>query len=562
MSIKTGIDIDRKFPELSKVNNDIAGLTMAVYSPMSYILPTKIKEYEEKYDQTVREGKSVFKQIDRERAIVNLMRVNMLKRMESSVHSFALTLSRLLEKINKMIEILNSDKEFSFVFDSDDEDYDYEGNTIGDKIQVNVEDIDKIRMLQDLNEDKAAVDNLLSFCEIVDEDNDEKLIKLKEIISEKINNPLNDNNKKIIVFTTFSDTADYLYDKLSPWLLKEHNLHTALVSGSATRVNTKNINNKFDAILSHFSPKSNRYDTKGNDIDLLIATDCISEGQNLQDCDYLINYDIHWNPVQRFGRVDRIGSENKFIQLVNFWPNMELDEYINLINRVKNKMVMLDMSATADDNLIMPELKELEYRKKQLEQLQKEVLEVEEMQGGISITDLTLDDFIMSLDRYMKDNPNVLERYPTGIYSVTNIDEKVKDECVKGVIYCLKQTKYTEIQDNATSLYPYYLVYVSNTGDIHITNTNPKHILDIFKAICENKTEPIESLVKEFNKETKNGTDMTRYSELLEKAVFDIKGIVEQKGIESLFKIGQSTLLENTISGLNDFELISFLVVK
>lgn len=389
---------------------------------------------------------------------------------------------------------------------------------------------------------------------------------LKNHISKKIKNPINASNKKIIIFTSFSDTAEYLYANIHDWLLKEHGLYCGLVTGgSGVRTNLKTVSNQFEEILMHFSPRSNHLDVNKEQIDILIATDCISEGQNLQDCDYLINYDIHWNPVrivQRFGRIDRIGSINKVIQLVNFWPNMELDEYINLEHRVKNRMVMLDLSATGDDDLLSAESKNLEYRKNQLKQLQNEVLDVEDLQGGISITDLTLDDYIMSLDRFMKENPNVLEKYPTGVYAVTNIPDKNKEECVEGVIYCLKQKKHTDSQELATSLYPYYLVYVNSDGSIHVKNTNPKKILDLYKVLCQTKSESIESLVKKFNKKTKNGSDMSEYTDLLEKAIYDIKGIVEQKGIQSLFQLGQATLLDNTVSGLNDFELVSFLVVE
>ena len=564
ISITNDIDSEKEFPDFSYVNGQIAGLNLAVYSPMVYILPTKIAKYEKIYDQEVKEGQSIFKQVDREKAIVNLMRVNILKRMESSVNSFALTLERVLKRIDDMYKILESNEEFDDEFDEETEDLDDDTNTVGGKIKIKASDIDKIKMMQDLDEDREVLSELLDFAGRVNADRDLKLGRLKQEIVNKIKNPLNNDNKKVIVFTTFSDTAEYLYDNLSDWLLKEMGVYSALVTGGNTKNNHSKIRNDFDSILSHFSPKSNSYDTKSNDIDLLIATDCISEGQNLQDCDYLVNYDIHWNPVrivQRFGRIDRIGSDNKYIQLVNFWPNMELDEYINLENRVRNKMVMLDMSATGDDNLISPEFKELDYRKQQLQQLQNEVLDVEEMQGGISITDLTLDDFMMSLDRFMKENPNVLEKYPTGVYAVTNKEDKLGDEAVKGVIYCLKQTKYSESQEGATSLYPYYLVYVNENGDIHLTNTSPKKILDIYKALCEGKNEPLEKLVRAFNRETKNGSTMAKYTDLLEKAVFDIKGVVEKKGIQSMFQIGAATLFENTISGLNDFELISFLVV-
>ena len=563
-SIKADIDADSEFPELSYINNKIAGLHLAAYSPMIYIMPNRREKYEKMYDQKVQEGRSVFKQVDRELAIVNLMRVNILKRMESSVNSFALTLERVLGRIDEMYRILDSNEEFEDAFSEEAEDLDDDSNAVGGKIKVKAADIDKIRMMEDLDEDREVLNELLSYAAKVDSKRDLKLQKLKDEITNKIKNPINGTNKKVIVFTTFSDTAEYLYDSVSGWLLKEHGLYSALVTGGSVRNNHKGIRKDFDSILAHFSPKSNNFDTKGEDIDLLIATDCISEGQNLQDCDYLINYDIHWNPVrivQRFGRIDRIGSSNKRIQLVNFWPNMELDEYIKLESRVRSKMAMVNVTGTGDENIINPEQREFNYRAKQLKQLQSEVLDVEEMQGGISITDLTLDDFMMSLDRYMKENPKVLEKYPTGVYAVTNKEERLGADAVKGVIYCLKQTKHSESQEGATSLYPYYLVYVSDNGDIHITNSSPKKILDIYKALCQNKTEPIEHLVKDFNKETKNGSVMTKYTDLLEKAVFDIKGVADKKGVQSMFQIGAATLFENTVSGLNDFELISFLVV-
>ena len=566
ISIKSNIDINNNFPALSDVNGMISKLHLAIYSPMLYVLPSKMGYYEELYDQEVKDGAGRFKQIDREKNIVNLMRVNIFKRLESSVNSFTLTLERILKQIENMMNILDKGQEYDFddnSFDSvEDDDFDYE---VGGKIKIKVKDLDALKLKEDLYEDRKILEELLYQSIDVTPNKDAKLIDLKKQITNKINNPINDNNKKIIIFTSFSDTAEYLYKNIEEWLLKEHGLYAGLVSGSGIKTNLKSVSNQFEAVLANFSPRSNHLDPNKEQIDILIATDCISEGQNLQDCDYLINYDIHWNPVrivQRFGRIDRIGSKNKEIQLVNFWPNMELDEYIDLENRVKNRMVMLDLSATGDDDLLSAESKNLEYRKNQLKQLQSEVLDIEELQGGISITDLTLDDFIMSLDRYMKENPGLLEKYPTGVYAITDIPKKNKEECVEGVIYCLKQKRYTNNQESATSLYPYYLVYVNKDGSIHITNTNPKKILDLYKVLCQTKKEPIENLVKSFNKKTNNGSNMSEYTNLLEKAVYDIKGIVEKKGIQSLFQIGQATLFDNTISGLNDFELISFLVVE
>ena len=466
VSVKSDIDINNKFPALSVVNGMIAKLHLSIYSPMLYVLPSKLAYYEELYDQEVKGGASKFKQVDREKNIVNLMRVNIFKRLESSINSFTLTLERILKQIEIMMDIL--DKGQSYDLDNDtfsdveDDDFDYE---VGGKIKIKVKDLDALRLREDLAEDRKILEELLYQSIDVTPDKDSKLLDLKKHISKKIKNPINNSNKKIIIFTSFSDTAKYLYANIHDWLLKEHGLYCGLVTGgSGVRTNLKTVSNQFEEILTHFSPRSNHLDVNKEQIDILIATDCISEGQNLQDCDYLINYDIHWNPVrivQRFGRIDRIGSINKVIQLVNFWPNMELDEYINLEHRVKNRMVMLDLSATGDDDLLSAESKNLEYRKNQLKQLQSEVLDVEDLQGGISITDLTLDDYIMSLDRFMKENPNVLEKYPTGVYAVTDIPNKNKEECVEGVIYCLKQKKHTDSQELATSLYPYYLVYVN-----------------------------------------------------------------------------------------------------
>lgn len=565
ISIKSDIDIYKNFPSLMKVNSMIAGLHLAIYSPMLYVLPSKLQYYEDIYDQEVKGGTGKFKQVDREKNIVNLMRVNIFKRLESSVNSFTLTLERILKQIEVMISILDKGQEFDLDNHSFNVEDDEIEDEIGGKIRIKVKDLDILKLKEDLSEDRKILETLLYQSIDITPDKDAKLIDLKKHITDKINHPINKDNKKMIIFTSFSDTAEYLYENISEWLLQEHGLYTGIVTGSSgTKTNLKTVSNQFEAILAHFSPESNHLKIDTEQIDVLIATDCISEGQNLQDCDYLINYDIHWNPVrivQRFGRIDRIGSKNKVIQLVNFWPNIELDEYINLEDRVKNRMVMLDLSATGDDDLLSSESKNLEYRKKQLKQLQNEVLDVEDLQGGISITDLTLDDFIMSLDRYMKEHPNVLEKYPTGVYAVTNIPDKNKDECTKGVIYCLKQKKYADNQEAATSLYPYYLVYVASNGTVHVKNTNPKKILDLYKVLCQGKDKPIDKLVKLFNKETKNGSDMSLYTDLLEKAVYDIKGVVEQKGIQSLFQIGQATVLDNTVSGLNDFELVSFLVV-
>ena len=565
ISVKTDIDVKNQFPELNEINGLIAKLNLPVYSPLLYVMPSKMDEYEKLYEQIVKGGQGSFKQSDRERNLVNLMRVNILKRLESSIHSFKLTVERIKDKMDAMLSKIEQGLDYQVDLEEEIDDDEVDDLELGTKVKVKLKDLDLIRLKADLKEDQQALEYLLQVTSKVSVEDDAKLIQLKKQITDKIKHPLNVGNKKVIIFTAFADTAAYLHDNLSDWLYTTFRIYTGIVTGSqVTKSNVPNARNDFEEILSMFSPKSNKATVK-HQIDVLIATDCISEGQNLQDCDYLINYDIHWNPVriiQRFGRIDRIGSENKDIQLVNFWPNLDLDEYINLESRVRNRMTMVDISATGEDDLLNPESKNLKYRKDQLKQLQDEVVDLEDLSGGISITDLTLDDFIMSLDKYLKSHPGLLESYPTGIYAVTDINEKLKNDISSGVIFCLKQKNFTESEKGQNSLYPYHLVYVKEDGTIEIKNTNPKKILDIYKAITSNKNETIKKLVNEFIQETKNGNKMDKYTGLLEKAIFDIKGYIEEKGIKSLFRLGKSTILDNKVTGLDDFELITFLVIK
>jgi len=565
VSIKVDIDRQGIFPSLEEVNGDIAKLSLPIYSPLLYVLPTRIAKYEDMYGQQVKGGKGSFRQTDRERSLVNLMRVNMLKRLESSIESFRLTISRILEKIDDTLLTLRHNQEFDYeVFDEDDEDFD--DFEVGSKVTVKLGDIDRIKYKNDLEEDRKILRKLLDNAEAVTVDRDEKLQTLKRQIMSKIEHPINVGNKKVLVFTSFSDTARYLYKNIANWARQTYNLNVGLITGSTSlKTNVEGMSHSFQHILANFSPYSNKIKSTHEELDILISTDCISEGQNLQDCDYLVNYDIHWNPVriiQRFGRIDRIGSRNEVIQLVNFWPNMELDEYINLESRVKNRMALLDLSATGEDDVLSAQGKDLVYRKEQLKKLQDEVIDLEDISGGISITDFTLDDFLVSLEKYLKEHPNLLEDYPLGIHAVVSIPNHLKEETVEGVIFCLKQMHYDNHENAANSLYPFFLVYVKQDGDIHISNKSTKRILDLFKSMTTGKSEVLKEVVESFNKETKDGTKMDRYTELLEKAVFDIKGIVEEKGVQSLFRLGKSTIKTNQVKGLNDFELVSFLVIK
>lgn len=579
-NIYSDIDSENEFPPLEKVNKAIKNLNMSAYSPLRYVLPEKREEYSKKYDIEVKGGKSVFKQSDREESLVNLMRVNILKRMESSIYSFGMTISKLLKSIDYLIGKIDKNQfdhnpELN-IMDIEFQDDNIEDLLIGNKVKVLLQDCDLIRWKQDLEDDKAKLERLLIESAKVTNNRDAKLNYLKDLIIDKMRNPINPDNKKIIIFTAFADTANYLYKNISAWANQKFKINSALVTGSgANQTTLKQIKKKdLNSILTNFSPKSKErdkiYTHIKEEIDILIATDCISEGQNLQDCDYLINYDIHWNPVriiQRFGRIDRLGSTNDRIQLVNFWPNMELDEYINLEARVTGRMVLLDVSATGEENVIefdeKKKMNDLEYRKKQLKQLQEEVVDLEDISGGISITDLTMNDFKMDLMEYMKNNREKLDKAPMGMYAISTInDNSLKEHIKPGVIFTLKQVNKFVKPEEHNSLYPYYMVYVYEDGSVKFSYLHTKKILDFYKKLCSGKNEVLYDLVEIFNEETNEGKDMSKHSKLLEEAVNNIIGKKEEKGVASLFSKGGTTLQKNLFNGIEDFELISFLIIK
>ncbi|PJK17306.1 helicase [Chryseomicrobium excrementi] len=576
-NVYADIDEYNEFPEIKEVNKLINRLNLSAYSPLKYVMPEKQEEYSRKYDKKVKGG-SVFKQIDRERSLVHLMRVNLLKRMESSIHSFGMTVASLLKKIDDLLLKLDNIQQYSNadinINEIDIDDEDIENMLIGSKVKVLLQDIDRIKWEQDLEDDRQKLEQLLIESAKVQAPRDAKLNKLKAMIDQKLLHPINRKNKKIIIFTAFADTATYLYKELSVWVAKKHGVNSALVTGSGVNQTTlKGIQKDLNSILTNFSPVSkerNKVDSKILDeIDILIATDCISEGQNLQDCDYLINYDIHWNPVriiQRFGRIDRLGSKNDVIQLVNFWPNLDLDEYINLEARVSGRMVLLDISATGEENVIeydeKKQMNDLEYRKKQLKQLQEEVVDLEDISGGISITDLTLNDFKMDLLDYMETNENKVETAPLGLHAIASLQLAPSSDTEPGVIFCIKQ-RNTEAKVKETSaLYPYYLVYMNMDGEIRLGHLKTKQILDLFRKVANGQAHVLNELVDQFNQETENLSDMSSYKYLLDKAVEFVLGIVEEQGMGSLFSLGNSNLLKNTATTSDDFELISFLVMK
>ncbi|APQ73203.1 helicase-related protein [Clostridium botulinum] len=580
INIKSNIDEMNEFPSLEHVNKVIRNLKLSTYAPLKYVLPEKRAEYNKKYDTYVKGGQSVFRQADREQSLVSLMRVNILKRMESSINSFGITMAKLLKQIDYTLDKIEKNQ-MHFdpslnIADIEIDDDRLEDSLIGNKVKVLIQDMDLIKWKQDLEEDKKRLEELIFEAAKVVKNRDAKLNSLKKIIIDKINNPLNKSNKKIIIFSAFADTANYLYESLSPWIKEEFNLYTALVTGAGdNKCTLKGVNKKdLNAVLTNFSPESKErekiFPNMKEEIDILIATDCISEGQNLQDCDYLINYDIHWNPVriiQRFGRIDRLGSKNNSIQLVNFWPNMELDEYINLEARVTGRMMLLDISATGEENIIdnsgKSKMNDLEYRKKQLKQLQDEVVDLEDISGGISITDLTMNDFKMDLMEYMKNHEVELEKAPMGMYAISTIkDEELKEQIKPGVIFTLKQVNHNVEPEESNSLYPYYMIYVYEDGNVRYNYIHTKKILDFYRKLCSGKNEVLKDIIKEFNNETNDGKNMKSYSSLLEVVIDNIMGKKEEKGVASLFTKGGTTIQKSLFKSIEDFELVSFLVIK
>lgn len=582
-NIYADIDLSDEFPPLKELNKTIRRLSLAGYSPLKFVRNDKKDEYARRYDKAVGAGKGVFKQIDREESLIHLIRVNLLKRMESSIHSFSLTADKLASRVEgllaKIEEHESGDMEALNIEDIHDFDLDspeLEPFMIGKKTKVLLRDMDLIRFKQELEADRILLTEMAQAAKQVDTKRDAKLKLVKQAITKKVNNPLNQNNKKVIIFTAFADTAQYLYADLATWAQKELGIHSALVTGGGTNKTTlTGVGSELNSILTTFSPVSQERDKIDPDatveIDLLIATDCISEGQNLQDCDTLINYDIHWNPVriiQRFGRIDRLGSKNTQIQLINFWPNMELDEYINLEAIVSGRMVLLDISATGEENIIdqnAPGMNDLEYRRKQLQQLKDAVVDLEDIAGGISITDLTLNDFRMDLSDYMKQNLGKLEHAPLGLYGAVSLDEELAHEGFNsGVVFCLKnirQGKQAVQVDDNYPLSPYFLVFVSDEAVIELNYTQSKKVFDLMKRQAFVHAGIDHAATEQVNAATRDGRDLNHYQHLLAVAVDSIAGKSDEKGVKSLFTKGGTVLTATSSQGIEDFAVVSYLIL-
>ena len=579
INVKADVDVGGDFPPIGAVNDEIRRLRLAAYAPLRYVLPHKRAAYDAKYSTEIRGGESVFRQADREESLVHLMRVNLLKRMESSVASFRLTLERQLAGIDAVLarlEAADGEVEELDVEEVDFDDPEVEPLLVGNRVQVLVSDVDRVRWRQDLHEDRDRLALLLEVARDVTAERDAKLAALRERIEAKVRQPINETaggpNRKVLVFTAFADTAEYLYDHLAAWAKETLGIESALVTGSGgNRTTLGGLGKSMGSILAAFAPRAKERPADLADegeVDFLIATDCISEGQNLQDGDWLVNYDIHWNPVriiQRLGRIDRIGSPNARIQLVNFWPNVELEAYIDLEQRVSGRMMLLDVSATGEENVIERQsgdpMNDLDYRREQLVRMQDAVLDLEDLNSGVSITDLTLTDFRIDLARYHAAHPGALEGVPLGAFAVATADEA--GEVPPGVVFCLRAEG--EAAKRAAPpgypLAPYFLVHVGEDGAVLLPFTQAKQVLDRMKRLCLGQGAPNEAACARFHQATKQGEDMRAVQRQLSAAVASVVGKSEERVVASLFSAGGTHALAGEFAGADDFEVVAFLVI-
>lgn len=577
INIKPDVDLAGEFPSIREINNEIRRLNLAAYAPLRYVLPNRQHAYDEKYSTRIRGSDRIFRQVDREESLVHLLRVNLLKRMESSVVSFALTLQRQLADVDATLAKITAHAEAVEEINIEDVDVDdpaFESLLVGRKVKVLIRDVDQVRWRQDLLEDRNRLATLLAAAQQVDPARDAKLAALRDVIERKCRQPLNPGNRKLLIFTAFADTAEYLYHQLAPWALSCLGLHTALVTGTGSNQTTlPKLRKDLASILTAFSPRAKERPMEFADegeLDLLIATDCISEGQNLQDGDALTNYDIHWNPVriiQRFGRIDRIGSPNACIQLINFWPNLELEEYINLERRVSGRMVLLDISATGEENLIEQQsgdpMNDLEYRRRQLLKLQEAVIDLEDLSSGVSIADLTLNDFRMDLAGFLGQHAGQLEALPFGTFAITTTIGQGEAAISPGLVFCLRAVGDAALRSSEPGypLVPHYLVHLGEDGAVLLPFTQAKQVLDRLKKLCVGRDLPDAEAVARFDKATRNGQDMRAVQDLLAKAVASIVGKKEERAVASLFSAGGTHALKGEFAGINDFEVVAFLVV-
>lgn len=551
---KVDIDTSNNVMNISELNSKLISIIFSVYKCFNYIKPQYIDLYEKNYKEQFG-NKFAFKEIHREENIVKLMRINILKRFESSIESFRLTIKNIIDKSEMIFEWLNSGENKSkFNFDDYDIDNLNDDEEDVNKIRIIKEHLDVLKYKDDLKYDINELKNIYNEYYSIDYKRDAKIQQLLSIIENKWKNPINLNNKKIIIFTAFSDTAKYLYNYLSK-KYEENGVYSALITGDSCKTNHILLKNKIcntNELLTYFSPSSKKINLtnldKNINIDILIATDCISEGQNLQDCDFLINYDIHWNPVrliQRFGRIDRIGSINNVIQLVNIWPNVELDEYIKLESKIQNKLQKISITSTSEENLINENSHQLNQKIKQLKQISNEIIDLEEMKGDIAFSNLTFSDFTMDLKMYLENNYHNISNKSIVQHSLVKTnDSKIEP----GIILLLKNNK-TNNEDNLID--PYYLIYINYKNEIKYSYNSATSILMILKSLAKNSSS------NQLEKETCMMNDLNKHNELIKNAINKIN---EEKQISNFEILFDETSKFNNFS--YNFELLSYLIIR
>ena len=579
------IDLKRQFMSYDELNDEISEYQLSLFNPSKYVLSEYISQYD-----VGQVGQ--FTQSDREHYLIGMMKVNFLKRLESSVHSFGITMARTIEKIERLEKRIKRFQEFrdenpdmdleEIEIEALEDEELQEAMQVGKKLIFKMAHLDTERWLKDLKHDREQLELPYLYAKDITADRDAKLAKLKKLIAKKVKQPTTDKkgrpNRKVLVFTAFADTAKYLYGALEQWATEELGIHIAMVSGGTGGNKTTFFGStEFSNILTNFSPNSKKRHLmesmpQDEEIDLLIGTDCISEGQNLQDCDYLINYDIHWNPVriiQRFGRIDRIGNINDSVQLVNFWPTPDLNRYIKLKNRVEARMALVDIAGTQGDNLLEPEEiqdlleDDLKYRDQQLLRMRDEVLDLEDFNESVALNEFTLDDFRIDLMNYIESNRKTLEDAPFGLYTVVPPHPEYQ-MITKGVIFCLRQKGDSTGNEKINPLQPYFLVYIREDGEVRFTFAQPKQILEMYRLLCAGVSKPYEDLCALFDKQTDNGTDMTQYNDLIQKAVNSLSRTYRKRAVSNLLSGRGGTLVkpQKQVRNVTDFELITWLVIQ
>jgi len=475
----------------------------------------------------------------RDRFLVKMLYILMVKRLESSWFSFYSTVGKIkdhhqnaLDKIkafqeNKKNESI-SEEDFS-LFEDDDLEADYEEFTLGKKRKISIEDIDAAGNLDnykfDLKKDIDALDNLYSNLikfekkiekETIQPNNlksvDNKLEVLIQQINKKRASGKNDGNQKMVIFTVYRDTANYLFKELKARGFDK----LAMVSGSGSLVSDTDEESKlFEPILERFAPFTKLYREKEwdfesftsstldyknwiewvaenhpktynklqNPIDIIIATDALSEGQNLQDADMVVNYDIHWNPVriiQRMGRIDRLGSPNKTISGINFWPSKNINIYLNLQGRIEQRMAAMKLAGAEVDINFSDSFREMAHDENLDQQMTNRMLRQMEVtfddldgEESFGFDDLSLENYRQDLwDEFNKDKEKY-QRMPKGVYSGYKGDKNI---CSQDGIIALMGYPHRPTKAKSHEYKVFELIYINQKGEQVLLNQ--KEVLD------------------------------------------------------------------------------------